>query len=225
MPIKIMTFASLLFIPFFTESPVKQIIPKQFVVKEISSHTFSLNNRYGNSFVNNVFKENILLTIKYTSDKKIDSNNIDWDKINKPFKYSMVLKPDEIFAFHDDVLPEYQNKIDKTTNSHFNLSEGFKSDGYLAGDGVCHLASLLYWVAKDANLEATAPTRHDFMKIPEIPSEFSVSIYSNPYDKGSVNQLQNLYIKNNKNNEIIFEFIYNGEDLSIKATEKMLKTL
>lgn len=70
MPIKIMTFASLLFIPFFTESPVKQIIPKQFVVKEISSHTFSLNNRYGNSFVNNVFKENILLTIKYTSDKK-----------------------------------------------------------------------------------------------------------------------------------------------------------
>lgn len=185
---------------------------------QLASHEFSLNKRYENSFVNDVFKDNILLVTAYTSGQKVNPANIDWNKLEKPFQYNLVLKPGETFAFHDDVLPKYQGKVTKTTNSHFNFQEGFKSDGYLTGDGVCHLASLLYWVAKDAGLDALAPTRHDFAPVPQVPREFGVSIYNYP-GKSQSNEVQNLYITNNKDKEITFQFDFDGEKLSIKAVE------
>ena len=158
--------------------------------------------------------------IKYTKGEKIDPSKIDWEKIGKPMEYRLSLKPGETFAFHDDVLPKYDGKVKKTTNSHFNSSEGFKSDGYLVGDGVCHLASLLYWVAKDAGLDTLAPTNHDFANIPDVPREYGVSIYAYP-EKRESDAVQNLYITNNKNKEVAFEFEYDGNKLRIKAVEKL----
>ncbi len=184
----------------------------------LSSHEFSLEKRYSNEYVNNVFKDNILLTIDYLKGDKIDPANVDWKQVEKPFTYSLTLKPGETFAFHDDVLEQFRNKVTKTTNAHFTSYEGFKSDGWLVGDGVCHLASLMYWTAKDAGLDALAPTRHDFAPVPEVPQSFGTAIYEVP-GGGSSNQLQNLYITNNKGKDIAFVFDYSGEELKITAEE------
>lgn len=186
-------------------------------VKVLATHEFSMEKRYDNTYVNDVFKDNILLAIDYLKNDKIDPSKIDWNKVEQPFSYNLTLKPGEVFAFHDDVLSQFKNKVKKTTNAHFMWSEGFKSDGWLVGDGVCHLASLMYWTAKDAGLEALAPTRHDFAKINEVPREYGVAIFSLPGSGG--NAQQNLYITNNKDKEIVFNFDYNGKELKITAQE------
>lgn len=191
--------------PFFENSPYETVL---------ASHGISLENRYENAFVNSVFKDNILLNIAYMKGGVDKSQEINWSELVKPFHYQFELKPNETFAFHEDVLPEYQGKIAKTTNAHFNSSEQFKSDGYLVGDGVCHLASLIYWAAKDANLETKAPTSHDFMVIPQIPKEFGVSIYNYP-GRSLANAVQNLYITNNTENPVTFKFEYDGENLKV----------
>ena len=166
----------------------------------LASHDISLNNRYPNESVNEVFKYNIFHTLELMGESEF------------------ILKPDETFAFHDDILPEYKDKVVKTTNAHFNSQEGFKTDGYLFGDGVCHLASLIYWVALDAGLDAKAPVNHDFMPIPEIAREHGVSIYSNPYSKGA-NSLQNLYITNSREKPVEFKFEYKDDKLKVSVLE------
>lgn len=193
----------------------QRLKPKENV---LARHEFSLEERYHNEQVNNVFKDNILLTIRYATGEKINPLQIDWNKIREPFQAKLVLNPGDTFAFHDDVLPQYQSDVKKTTNAHFNISEGFKSDGYLVGDGVCHLASLLYWVAKDANLSTLAPTRHDFAPVPGVPEKYGVSIYSNP-EKNYSDELQNLYISNTKDRPIAFVFDFDGNKLSVKAVD------
>lgn len=179
--------------------------PKQTV---LAKHTIPLEDRYPDKWVNNVFKDNILLTVAYMDGKKSLSS------VKKPFSYEFTLKPKETFAFHDDVLNQYQGKVSKTTNAHFNYSEGFESDGYLFGDGVCHLASLIYWTAKDAKVDALAPTNHDFHAIPDIPKEYGVAIYNNPESHG-VNSQQNLYITNTNQKPLTFRFDYDGKSLSL----------
>src|SRR3990167_3403415 len=94
----------------------------------LAQKEFSLNERYGNTFVNDVFKDNILLTIDYLTGETKPSNKVNWKNVDKPFTHKLVLKPGETFAFHDDVLPQYVGKVTKTTNAHFNAQEGFKSD-------------------------------------------------------------------------------------------------
>ncbi len=183
----------------------------------LASHTISLENRYPEKYVNAVFKDNILLNIVYMKGKINKPSEIDWKAIEKPFDYSLELRPNETFAFHEDVLSEYKGKVNTTTNAHFNAQDGFKSDGYLTGDGVCHLASLIYWVAKDALLNAKAPTNHDFMPIPQVPKEFGVSIYYYP-GRSSENAAQNLYITNNSQNDINFKFDYDGKNLTFSIT-------
>lgn len=184
----------------------------------LASHEFSLNKRYPVPSVSDVFKDNILLNIAYLDGQVKSASDIQWDELEKPFHAEVKLDPGKVFAFHDDVLSEYKDKITLTSNAHFNAADGFKSDGYLFGDGVCHLASLLYWTAKDAGLDANAPTRHDFMAIPEISKEFGVSIYNNPFTKGT-NAQQNLYITNNKSKAITFNFDYNGDKLKVSVVE------
>ncbi len=186
--------------------------------KPLAQREFSLEKRYSNEFVNNVFRDNILLTLDYLTGKVSNAKQINWNQVDSPTEYKITLKPGETFAFHDDVLPQYKGKIAKTSNAHFNSQEGFKSDGYLVGDGVCHLASLLYWTAKDAGLLAVAPTRHDFAPVPEVPREYGVSIYATPGTQAH-DQVQNLYITNNREHEIAFVFDYNGQDLKIIAEE------
>ena len=75
--------------------------------------------------------------------------------------------------------------------------------------------------AQKAGLEVKAPTNHNFANIPQVPKEYGTSIYYYP-SQHSNNAIQNLYIKNNKNNEIAFKFDYDGKNLKISVVE--LKT-
>lgn len=187
--------------------------------QELSSHEISLEIRQEDRWVNEIFKDNILLNMAYLEGKINSAKDINWDEVRKPFQYEFRLNPNETFAYHGDVLPEYEGKVSKTTNAHFNAADGFKSSGYLFGDGVCHLASLIYWVAKDAGLETYTPTSHDFMPIPEISKEYGVSIYFHPNDK-SKGQRQNLYITNNRENDVIFKFQFNGDNLKLSVADE-----
>ncbi len=184
--------------------------PKQVV---LAQHSMSLQDRYPDQSVNEVFKDNILLSIAYLDGRVKDPKTISWGELNKPFTYEFSLEPKQTFAFHNDVLSEYSGKVAKTTNAHFNSEEGFKSDGYLVGDGVCHLASLLYWVSKDGKLQALAPTNHDFHVIPDIPKDYGVAIYDMPGQSGSASQ--NLYITNTLDKPIIFHFAFDGQTLKV----------
>ena len=205
------TIISFILLPFLNLGLPVVANPEPLAVRE-----FSLENRYSDAFVNDVFKDNILLTIKYLSGEQIDPKNINFDEIRKPFEYKLIVKPGESFAYHDDILPEFEGKVVMTTNAHFNAQEGFRSSGWLVGDGVCHFASLLYWAARDAGLEIVAHVNHNFANIPEVPKEYGVSIYAYP-GKQHTDQMQNLYITNNKEQEIVFEFVYNGENLKISV--------
>jgi len=184
----------------------------------LAQKEISLDNRYPDKFVNEVFKDNILLNMAYLNGTVKSVKDIKWDEVTKPFKYEFKLDPSKTFAFHSDVENKYQDSLVKTTNAHFNFTDGFKSDGYLFGDGVCHLASLLNWVAKDAGLSVEAPTNHNFANIPDIPKEYGVSIYNLPNSKGS-NTLQNLYITNNQFKTIAFRFEYQNNKLKVSVVE------
>ncbi len=184
----------------------------------IAQKELSLDDRHPDKFVNDVFKNNILLNLAYLSDNVSSSKDIKWDEISKPFKYEFKLEPNKTFAFHEDIKDKYKDSLVKTTNAHFNSQDGFKTDGYLFGDGICHLASIINWVAKEAGLSVEAPTNHDFANIPDVPREFGVSIYNAPGAKGG-NELQNLYITNNKSKPIAFRFEYKNDKLTVSAVE------
>lgn len=186
--------------------------------KYLAGEKISLEKRHEDKFVNEVFKDNILLNLSYLAGKVTKKEDINWEDIRKPYGYNFTLLPGKTFAFHEDVLEKYKDSVIKTTNASFNFDDGFKSDGYLMGDGVCHFASLIYWVAKNAGLDAYAPTNHDFAKIPEIDKEYGVSIYKMP-GQISANAMQNLYITNNKENSVVFEFIYKDGQLKLSILE------
>ncbi len=201
-----------LFAPLFK---LTQSVQKE---QPLSIRSMSLDKRYNDSFVNSVFKDNILLTLRYLNNEKFTGNSVDWNKINKPYSFDFKIEPNSVFAFHDGILPEFKDKVTKTTNAHFNSSEGFKSDGYLIGDGVCHLASLINWAARDAGLNVVSPTNHDFANIPEVPKEYGVSIYSQPIPTQTT-LMQNLYIKNNLDKTVIMKFNFDGENLKVEISK------
>jgi hypothetical protein len=179
----------------------------------LASHSFSLEDRYDNTFVNDVFKDNILLTMAYMDGSVKDKADISWNQVESPFSYEFTLEPGQEFAFHDSTLPNYSKNVVKTTGAHFNWDEGFKYDGDLTGDGVCHLASLIYWTAKDAGLSAYAPSNHNFAKINDVPKEYGVAILS-------PSPLGNLYITDSLDKPINFVFNYDGTNLSVAITEQ-----
>lgn len=185
------------------------------VPKAMSQVTYSLSNRYSNTFVNDVFSDNILLTIAYLGGNIKKGESVSWNKVKEKEETKFTLEPGETFAFHDAVLEKYKNKIALTTNAHFNSYEGFKSDGWLIGDGVCHLASFMYVAAKNAGLKVEAPTAHDFAVIPNIEKKDGVSIFSE-------NTLQNLYITNNQSKTIAFVFVHRDDSLTIRVESATL---
>lgn len=198
--------------------PISKMDMDSVRINKLASEQISLEKRYSDKYVNSVFKDNILLNVAYLSGKVTKKEEINWDELQEPFIYRFALLSGQAFAFHEDVLPQYKNSLTKTTNAHFNYDDGFKSDGYLVGDGVCHLASLIYWASKTAGLDAYAPTNHDFNVIPEIDKEYGVAIYKTPGNI-SANALQNLYITNNKKNVVVFEFEYKSEELKLSIYE------
>lgn len=188
--------------------------------KVLAKREFSLEKRYSNTYVNDVFKDNILLNVAYIEGKMKVSASPEWKAVQKPFTGSIELKPNETFAFHNDVLPEYKNKPVKALDLHFGADQGFKSDGYLMGDGVCHLASFINWAARDAKLGVVSPTNHDFATIAQVPREYGVSIYNNPGNEAA-NAQQNLYVTNTTKKLIAFKFSFDGENLSVAVVEQI----
>lgn len=180
----------------------------------LASREMSLGNRQPNSYVNEIFKKNILLNLAYLDGRVSRASDIRWDEITNPFKFQFKLDQGQTFAYHPDIKARYKETLVKTTNAHFNAEEGFKSDGYLFGDGVCHLASLINWVAKEAGLQVEAPTNHNFAPIPDIPKEFGVSIFANPLSHG-LNTGQNLYITNNRSKPVAFRFEYQNNKVKV----------
>lgn len=205
----------LIFLPSFFQLahlavPTRRVL----AVRELS-----LQNRQPDKWVNGIFEDNILLTLAYARNKVKNSKEIDWNEVKKPFEYTITLSPGELFAFHEDVLSEYKNKKVVTTNAHFNYQQGFKYDGFLVGDGVCHLASLIYWAGQDAQLHVKAPTNHDFAHIENVPKKYGVSIFYMP-GNAYANALQNVYLTNNREKAIDIQFTYNGEKLKVAIIEK-----
>lgn len=212
----LLTISSILLIENSLIFGVPGAVPSE--PKTLASHSMSLDNRYSVQSVNEVMRDNILLSLAYLRGVIKDPKNINWEEVQKPFSYVFTLKHGEVYAFQKDSLPEFENSVTITKDIHFASQEGFKTDGYLFGDGVCHLASLFYWVAKDAGLNSAAPTNHNFAQIPEIPREYGVAIYSQPNEHTS-NANQNLYIKNNKETPVQFEIEYDGKKLEAKITQ------
>lgn len=178
----------------------------------LASKTFSMEDRYNVPSVNTVFKDNILLTLRYMNGDVKSKAEVDWNKVTEPFHAEFTLKPSEEFAFHDKELPDYANRVVKTMNSHFIGEEGFKSDGFLYGDGVCHLASFINWVAKDAGLGVYYSASHSFAKINDVPAQYGVSI-------DSKTAYQNLYITNTKEVPVTFTFDFDGTNLKVSVME------
>ena len=184
----------------------------------MATHTISLDERYADASVNDVFRYNILLTLAYLRSSLKDTHSIDFNEVEKPFEFDLTLKPGETFAYHEDVLPEYKNSLKYYTGAHFGGDQGFRSDGYLMGDGVCHLASLIYLVAQKAGLEAKSPVNHNFANIPQIPREYGVSIYYMPGQEVA-NAAQNMYVKNTFDTEVTFKYTYDGHDLTVSIVK------
>lgn len=182
----------------------------------LASHKFSLENRYAVASVNTVFKDNILLTLNYMDERVNGKNDINWEEVVKPSDFEFELKPGETFAFHDQILPEYKDSVTKTTNAHFNFSDGFKTDGWLYGDGVCHLASFIHVAALEAGLKSVSLARHDFATIPEVDRKNGVSIKYMPGEFANSSR-QNLYVTNNQDKPVTFVFKYDGTNLTVRV--------
>lgn len=180
----------------------------------LASKTYSLENRYKVQSVNTVFADNILLTYAYLAGQVQEGQKVDWNTVNKPSQYRFELQPGKTFAFHDQVLDQYKDSVVKTTNARFSSSQGFKSDGYLVGDGVCHFASFMNVVSTQAGLKVDAPTNHNFAAIPDVDKKFGTSIYYMP-GQPSVSNKQNLYITNTTEKTIAFVFTHTQTSLGI----------
>ncbi len=142
--------------------------------------------------------------------------DVSWENVEKPSHFEFKLNPGETFAFHDQVLPEYEGKVVKTTNAHFNATDGFKSDGWLYGDGVCHLASFIHVAALEAGLTSVSLARHDFAAIPEVDRKNGVSIKYMPGQPAN-SERQNLYVTNNQDKPVTFSFNYDGANLDVSV--------
>ena len=186
----------------------------------LAEDNMSLTNRYKVPNVNEVFADNILLTLSRMSGRIVDPKNINWEAVRAEQTHEIILKPGEVFAFHDGVMEQYKDSVVATTASHFNAADGFKSSGYLYGDGVCHLASLFNRAARSAGLKVVSPVNHDFAVIPDVSREYGTSIYYAPGEP-NVSEMQNLYIENTLDKTVRIEIISNREDVKVVfAVEK-----
>lgn len=174
----------------------------------LAQKTLNLATRHPDPWVNQVFSDNILLNLHYLKDDieavKDEKGRVDWEKVRQPFEFSFTLVPGQTFAYHRNLLPEFKDKDATFGQSRFWFDEGYKSDGYLVADGVCHLASLFNWVASTAGLEVKSTVNHDFLPVPEVPREFGTSIFYSP-DGGRNTANQNLYLTNNFSYPVEFE--------------------
>lgn len=177
---------------------------------------FSLEKRYAIKSVNEVMKKNILLNLAYMNGTVTKKADIDWAKVTSPFHFQKTLGVGETFAYHTVVRQEYEGKVAFTTNTSFNAADGYLSDGYLFGDGVCHIASLINWAAIDAGLKTVVPKDHRSVgPIPDVPDDYGVSIYKN----GNIGANNNLYITNTKDVPVTLHFDFDGKNVKVYVTQ------
>ncbi len=185
-------------------SQTMQIVQSQ--QKALASHDLDLTQREADPGINQGFADNILLALHYLKGD-VGTLPIDWNKIRESATIEFTLQPGEVFAFHDNVLAQFTNpKV--TLNSKFITTEGYLAVAGLGGNGVCHLASLINWVAKDAGLETTVKANHDFAPVVGVPREYGVSIMSTSPE-------QNLYIRNDQAFPVVFRFIIDQQNIKL----------
>lgn len=200
-----------LIIPFFSFSiPTPDLslvwpIPREEVLAE---HVLDLNERLPDSpFGNEVFKYNILLNLKYIE------GDLD---LSEPFVAEIELEPGEVFAYHENLLPEFEDKPIKTSGTKFIAQEGYKPLAGLYGNGVCHLASFINWVAQDAGLKVTSLVNHNFWPVPGVPKEYGTSIRYLP-DNSWKTRNQNLYIENSFDQPVRLVFNSTADEVELKV--------
>jgi hypothetical protein len=200
-----------LIIPFFSFSiPTPNLemvwpIPREEVLAE---HVLNLNERLPDSdFGNEVFKYNILLALKY-----IEGNT----NLPDSFTAEVELQPGEVFAFQENLLPEFENKTVKTGWTKYIAEEGYKPLAGLYGNGVCHLASLINWVGSDAGLKVTAPANHNFWPVPGVPKEYGTSIRYLA-DGSWKTKNQNLYLENPFDYSVKLIFEASNEEVDLRV--------
>lgn len=199
----------------------------------LARNVLDLTTRLPSQYGSQVFADNILLALHYLKgdegDFKLDPEkpyhpaNMDWEHVREPFEISFTLEPGEVFAYHENVLPEFdppsasRRRRIVTMNSRFYIQEGYKSLAGLGGNGVCHLASLINWVASEAGLEVTAKANHNFAPISGVPKEYGTSIrYA---ETGHNSQNQNLYVKNGFEEPVTFEFEADSQKVILTITK------
>jgi len=183
-------------------SPLVEINQSVLAEKELD-----LTTRAKSEYVNRIFVDNILLSLRYLAGEEKKAKP-DWEGVYQPFAVSFILEPGETFAFHQTTYSEF-DEPQITMNSKYSVREGYKVLAGLAGNGVCHLASLMNWAAQEAGLEVVAKVRHDFAPIPEVPRENGTSIRC--LDKN-----QNLYIKNTFDKTVVFTFQTDSKEMNLK---------
>lgn len=198
-----------------TTVPLLSPIPERLLVFNqqeviLAEHLLDLTIRDEDPKANQGFGDNILLALHYLKGD-VESSKIDWDWARKPFEVSFILQPGEVFAFHGNVLPEYSNPV-AAINSEFLTTEGYKSVWGLGGNGVCHLASLMNWVASEADLAVVAPNGHNFAPIPDVSKKYGTSIRSQ-------SQNQNLYIINSFDYPVTFSFTVSSKIIDLKLLQ------
>lgn len=174
----------------------------------LSEKTLDLTQRNPSAYINEIFSDNILLSLHYLKGD-IGDPQIDWTKVRESFGVSFVLEPGATFAFHGSaVLPEFENPT-LTMNTFYMGNEGYKAFAGLYGNGVCHLATLINQAAAEAGLEVVAKVNHDFAPVPLMPREYGTSIRT--FDKN-----QNLYLRNDFDYPVTFEFQADKEIIALK---------
>ncbi len=202
-----------LIIPFFSisiQTPNLEMIwpiPREEILAE---HVLDLDERLPDSETGNeVFKYNILLALKY-----IEGNT----DLSDSFTTEVELQPGEVFAFQENLLPEFENKTVKTGWTKYIAQEGYKPLAGLYGNGVCHLASLINWVGSDAGLKVTAPANHNFWPVPGVPKEYGTSIRY-LVDNGWKTKNQNLYLENTFDYSVKLVFEASDEEIDLRVVK------
>lgn len=195
--------------------PLLSPIPEHLLVLNIkeeilAEHFLNLTIRDEDANASQGFADNILLALHYLKGD-IEGPKINWEKARAPFEVSFTLQPGEVFAFHGNILAEFANSV-VTMNSEFMTYEGYKSVWGLGGNGVCHLASLMNWVATEAGLEVVALNNHNFAPIPGIPKDYGTSIRSQSPN-------QNLYIINNFDYPVVFKFMASSRIVNLSLLQ------
>lgn len=179
---------------------------------------YSMSNRWHVESVNEVMRKNILLAVAYINGSVTRKSDIDWTKVTADSHSEFVLEPNQTFAFHNIVRPEFKDNLAVTQDSSFSSADGYVSDGYLFGDGVCDLASLMNWAAQDAGLTTVVPKDHrSVAQIPDVPDDYGVSIYKDP--SANIGANNNLYITNTLDNAVKFSFDYQNDNLKVTVSE------